>query len=559
MQNKEKYLNRTILAFILINIMGVFYAFRIKYLLRDNVNVSVFYILFARNELILFVLSFAILIIVYLVTNYRINFLSSVQHDPVILSSVKILPSYLSIITFIVTFVGTYFIFHNYALCMDEYAPEFQAVIFLSGKLRAVVAQPWQEFASSLAPIHIVYNPTLHSWYQGYLPVYAVVKALFLKFGVSSATNPVMAALSVMVIGGAAASIWPREKNASFLAMLLLMSSSQFLITSMTAYSMPAHLLLNLVWVYCYTHKQKHVGLLLPIIGVIALGVHNPFVHGLFVAPFLLRILRERPWKFSFYVGTVYLLGSLLWLGYWKFVTPHPALGFNNHATIFAFPGLIQLAIIQPMNLLLTLSWQSLAITLLAFFAVRNWGKLAPLQRDLLGGFVLTFGFYFLFTSDQGHGWGYRYIYGVLGNLVLLALAGWYELREAIGAEKAVNFLIVTLALALFVQFPIRGMQAEAFVRPFASAGRYLQNRPESFILLDETKVWYSQDFIRNDPFLRQRPKFFFSRGLSREQVAQLAKLGTIHQVEPEELVRFGLIRVEAPKMDHDQGKRPGP
>ena len=513
-KNQENNFNRVILAFILLCSMGIFYVLRIKYLLRDNVNVSVFYVLFARNELILFISFFATLFIVYLVTNYKINFLSSVQHDPAILNSAKILPACLTIITFIVTFAGTYLIFHNYALCMDEYAPEFQAVIFLSGKLRAVVAQPWQGFAYALAPIFTVYNPTSHSWYQGYLPVYAAIKALFLRFGVASATNPVLAALSVMVIGGAAANIWPREKKAPFLAMILLLSSSQFLITSMTAYSMPAHLLLNLIWIYCYTHKQKHVDLLLPIIGVVALGVHNPFVHALFVTPFLLRILRERPWKFSFYVGTVYLLGSLLWIGYWKFVAPQPALESNNHLTIFTFPGLMQFAIIQPMNLLLTLSWQSLAITLLAFFAVRNWGKLAPLQRDLFGGFVLTFGFYFFFNADQGHGWGYRYIYGVLGNLVLLAVAGWYELREAIGAEKAVNFLIVTLALALFVQLPMRGVQAESFVRPFASASRYLQKRPESFILLDPSKVWYSQDFIRNDPFLRHWPKFFFSLGI---------------------------------------------
>ena len=525
MQNKENHFNKVIWAFIILCSMGVFYAIRIRYFLSYNTSVSVFYVLFARNELLLFVLFFTALFIVYLVTNHKINFLSSVQHDHAILNSAKILPGCLAVITFIVTFAGTYLIFHNYALCMDEYAPEFQAVIFLSGKLRAVVAQPWQGFAHSLAPIFTIYNQTSHSWYQGYLPVYAAVKAPFLKFGVSSATNPVMAALSVMVIGGVAANIWPREKKAPFLAMILLMSSSQFLITSMTAYSMPAHLLLNLVWVYCYTHKRKYVDLLLPIIGVITLGVHNPFVHALFVTPFLLRILRERSWKFSFYVGTVYLLGSLFWLGFWKFVTPQPALESSYPVTIFTFPGLIQLAIIQPMNLLLTLSWQSLAITLLAFFAVRNWGKLAPLQRDLFGGCVLTFGFYFFFFSDQGHGWGYRYIYGVLGNLVLLAMVGWYELREAIGVEKAVNFLIVTLALALFVQFPIRGVQAEAFVRPFASASRYLQKRPESFILLDETKVWYSQDFIRNDPFLRHWPKFFFSRKLSREQLAQLDKI----------------------------------
>ena len=117
---------------------------------------------------------------------------------------------------------------------------------------------------------------------------------------------------------------------------------------------------------------------------------------------------------------------------------------------------------------------------------------------------------------------------------------------------------IVTLTLALIIQFPIRSVQAESFVRPFASASRFLQNRPESFILLDNTKVWYSQDFIRNDPFLRRWPKFFFSRRLSSEQVARLDQLGTVHQVEPEELVRFGLIRVEAPKINHDQAQGAG-
>jgi len=559
MQNKKTYLNSEILAFLLLNSLAIIYIFYIRNLLGGRLSARVYYILFANNELIIFILIYIILSIVYLLINYNIYFLSSVQNNLVILSSIRRLKYYLPISTFIVTFIGTLLVFHNYPLCMDEYASEFQAAIFLSGKLRAVVAQPWQEFANSLAPIFTVYNPTLHSWYQGYLPVYAAIKTLFLSFGIASATNPVLAALSVIFMGLAVTNIWPQEKNAPCLAMLLLMSSSQFLITSMTGYSMPAHLSLNLIWFYCYTHNQKHVELLLPYIGVIALGVHNPFVHGLFVAPFLLRILRERPWKFSFYVCTVYLLGSLFWLGYWKFVTPQPALEFNNHVTIFSFPGLIQFFIIQPVNIFLTLSWQSLAITLLAFFAIRNWRKLSSLHRDLFGGFVLTFGFYLFFNLDQGHGWGYRYIYGVLGNLILLAMAGWYEIRETIGVEKAVNFLIVTLAFALFVQFPIRCMQVESFVRPFASAMRYLQNRPESFILLDETKIWYSQDFIRNDPFLHHWPKFLFSRRLSREQVAQLYKLGTIHQVEPEELVRFGLIRMEAPKINNDSAKSAGP
>ena len=559
MQKQKLNINRELIALILINSLAVIYVFWINNLLGGKLSVRVYYRLFTDNELIIFILNIITLSISYLVTNYNIYFIYYVKNIIITLSLIKVVKVCLPIIAFIITFVGTYFVFHNYLLSMDEYAPGFQAAIFLSGKLRAVVAQPWQEFADSLAPIFTIYNPTMHSWYQGYLPVYAVIKTLFLSLAIPSATNPVLAALTVIFIGLAVTNIWPQEKNAPFLAMLLLMSSSQFLITSMTGYSWPAHLLLNIIWIYCYTHKLKYAGLLLPIIGIIALGVHNPFVHGLFAVPFLLRILRERPWKFSFYVCTVYLIGSLFWLGYWKFITPQPALESSYPTTIFTFPGLVQVIIIQPLNIFLTLSWQSLSIVLLAFFALRNWGKLIPLYRDLYWGFALTVGFYFFFNSDQGHGWGYRYIYGILGNLVLLAMVGWYKLREAIGVEKAINFLIVTLGFALFIQFPIRCVQAELFVRPFASAMQYLQSRPESFILMDATKIWYSQDFVRNDPFLLDRPKFFFSHKLSNEQREHLNKLGKVHEVEPDELLRFGLIRMEPTKIKDDQEKQAAP
>ncbi|MFA4904317.1 MAG: hypothetical protein WC600_16405 [Desulfobaccales bacterium] len=543
MQNTNKYLNREIITFAWLNSYAILYVFLIKNILSGSENPSVFYVLFAKYEILIFILIYIMLALVYLAIN-KINFMASVHKKHSVLTLTTKVNFCLPVATFIITFIGTFIVFHNYPLAMDEYAPQFQAAIFAAGRLKAVVAQPWREFATSLQPIFTVYDNSSHSWHQAYLPVYAAIRALFLKLGFASVTNPFLAALSVIFIGLAARNIWPREKNAPLLAMLLLMSSSQFLITSMTGYSMPAHLLLNIVWIYCYTHKQEFLGFLLPIIGVIALGVHNPFVHALFVAPFLLRILRERTWKFSLYVGVIYGLGVLFWFYYWKVICPIPSLGStNNHVRIFGPPGLIQLLIIQPINLFLIISWQSLAITILAFLVIRKWRQIGSLQHDLFWGCALTFGFYFFFASDQGHGWGYRYIYGVLGNLILLAAAGWYELRETIGVEKAVNFMVVTLALGLFIQFPIRCVQAEAFVRPFAAGMHYLKSRPEPFILIDKKEIWYSQDFVRNDPFLCNRPKFFSSNKLSEHQLERLKKMGKLYKVESEELARFGLVR----------------
>ena len=49
-------------------------------------------------------------------------------------------------------------------------------------------------------------------------------------------------------------------------------------------------------------------------VGVIALGVHSPIPHALFIPPFLLRYLRNKRFALLAYVGAVYAFGLLYWL-----------------------------------------------------------------------------------------------------------------------------------------------------------------------------------------------------------------------------------------------------
>ena len=75
------------------------------------------------------------------------------------------------------------------------------------------------------------------------------------------------------------------------------------------------------------------------------------------------------------------------------------------------------------------------------------WWQLQPEKqgllsnRDLIWSCLITFLFYTFFRTSQVNGWGYRYAYSILGNLVLLSLIGWQELRKQIGASKSTIIL----------------------------------------------------------------------------------------------------------------------
>ena len=81
------------------------------------------------------------------------------------------------------------------------------------------------------------------------------------------------------------------DKTRAWVAAGFLVTSSQFVFTSMTAYAMPAHLAINLLWLYAFLRGDRAGWFAAPLIGVVALGLHNPFPHALFVTPFLVSIL----------------------------------------------------------------------------------------------------------------------------------------------------------------------------------------------------------------------------------------------------------------------------
>ena len=447
-----------------------------------------------------------------------------------------------ALIVFAIALLGTTLVCHDYALSADEYMADFQARIFLRGKVTAQLPAMWDAVMRPLKPTFVDYLPATHSWKSAYLPVYAAMRAVFQSVALESFLNPACAAISVLALAGAVRNIWPQQKWNPLIAAVLLASSSQFLITAMTSYSMPAHLALNAIWLWLYSRPDRRRFYLAPFVGVLAIGLHQPIVHALFVTPFLLRLVRQRHWRAVLIFGCIYLAGCAGWFAWRVHYFPPSGQGAGYFFRLFN-PSMF---VIQPMDLLLLIGWSSLAVPPLVALGLRQISK-KPILQDAALSCLLTFGFYFFFYLDQGYGWGYRYFHGTLPCLILLAVAGWESLSHHLGSVPARQFLVASVAVSLFVQLPLRSLQAESFIRPFARADQAIKAMKVDLVGLDPYDAWYSADLIRNEPFLENRPIVVALHRLRPEDVAILSKSGQAHFLSANELKQLGLATVKYP------------
>jgi hypothetical protein len=432
------------------------------------------------------------------------------------------------------TYAGRSLVMHDVALSMDEFNAVFQSKIFAAGETTARVAEEWRPFVDAMRPIFIQYDGDAHSWTSKYWPVYAAIRAAFLRVGAAGLVNPVFAALSLVVLWALARRLWPGDRRAWF-AVLAFVTSSQFVLTSMTESPMPAHLLLNTVWLWLFVRGGRVALAVAPVVGGFALGVHNPFPHALFVWPFLLRLLRTRRWGVLAYFGAVYLVASGGWIWWMK---AHASYG--GDAGLMRAPDLHML-IVQVMSLAESIAWMSpfFAITLL--LALRSWRTLSATEVDLAAGIAATFLFYTLVSFSQGHGWGYRYLHPVLGNLALLAASGVGIACRALGISAVRRVVLASVLLSALVQLPLRVREAKTFVAQFAPGLRLVRMAQAPVVVVESRGLWYGVDLLRNDPYLGP-PIVLLAERLTPELRAQLDAMvaGEIRNIDRAELARRG-------------------
>jgi len=493
---------------------------------------NAFFVTTARTEPggLFVVLLFSVLA-VYILYRAKIIFPNDVCHS-------KKTVYWLALGTFTVSLIGVWVVMHDHPLAADENMTDFQAEIFASGKLQGEIPGDLQPVAHALKPLQVNLSRGKDRWNQSYLPVYAALRAPFLLVHMQTVLNPLLGVVSVLGMAGICRIVWPDKPWLAVAGSALTALSPQILITGMTSYAMPAHLALNTIWLWLHLRRDSKGYWLAPIVGVLAVGLHSPFVHALFVTPFLCMMLIKREWKPALWYGLVYLLGCIGYFMWWRFFAP----GNTNVSTaLFSIsrPGYL---LSQAINFLNLASWQALPVPFLVGVAI--W-KIRSLPTVLKVGGVsclLTFGFYASIGFDQGLGWGNRYFYGVLSLFFLIALHGLDSLATQIGQKRSWDFFLVGMLTTIIFQIPLRCWQTEQFIRPFAFAAKSFRNLDVDLIIYDPRTAWYSTELRRNNPTLTNRPLIVNLMMLNQQDAEFLRhKFPKIYFVTKDKLASYGL------------------
>jgi len=358
-------------------------------------------------------------------------------------------------------------------------------------------------------------------WSSYYRPVHAALIAVFSQF-FHADLNPVLVVLSLWAIADIARRIFPEHPEAPVLSVLLLLVSPQFLATAGSGFSFTGHLAFNLIWLAMFLRGSFSGHILAGLIGFFAVGLHQVHVHPLFAAPFLAALLFGR---FGSRVALVpYAISYGLALPIW-IVWPEISIWLQTGDTSILPTTIMDIDYIKDYfqytdkvktnednlgpyflatNILRLVLWVSPALLIMMFIAlgkIKDIG-LVPILAAI--GFAFMVLVTHVLMPNQMHGWGARYYHPVLGNFVLFGLAGYFAAVQANPAIKqAVATLIVISAVILV---PLRAIQIEAKMAPRASAQQALSTLDADSVFIRVDQVWFPADFIRNDPFLTNRP-----------------------------------------------------
>jgi hypothetical protein len=410
---------------------------------------------------------------------------------------------------------------------MDEYVVLFQARVFAAGALHG---QFLPELLDNLIPrefqnYFLMVNRHTGAVFSAYWPGFSLLLAPFVWLDIPWACNPTLVAASMLMIARIARELIPSPAAAGW-AMLFALASPAFVANGITYYSMPAHLLLNLFFVWLLLSRSRGHLFLAGAVGGFALALHNPFPHAVFALPWIFWLATRRgEWHWNiFWIGLGYLatgvplvVGWTLWQREWLQI---PAASGVAQAVVTMAPSLLERAVSVIQGFFRVLQWPdelivyarlgglaklwlwaSPLLLLLAWWGGR--GSKSPPLRLLGASALVTFFAYFLVRFDQGHGWGYRYFHPAWGVLPILGAAGAIKLAALPGDGVRWSCALVALTLAsLIVANGLRFQQMGSFM-----ADHLAQFPPrvsaEFRVVLHNHRGYYGYDLIQNDPWLR--------------------------------------------------------
>lgn len=432
--------------------------------------------------------------------------------------------------------VGTLLVYQNHPLAMDEYAAYFQSRIFAAGHLTgkfpiplidSLITPPFQSY-------FLYVSHTTGAVAEAYWPSFALLLTPFTWLGIPWACNPVISALTLLVIHRIALQLFDDREAAGF-AVLLTLASPVFFGQGISYYAMPAHLLANSVYALLLLQPTPRKALLAGVLGSIALTLHNPVPHFLFAIPWFLWIVRQpNAPRLMLCLCAGYLPLSLaLGVGWYELVHRLSAAGpgstsgshtliasvANTLGSVFSLPDV---AVVYARALGVAKLWVWAVPGLMILTVAGAWKFRGDARcRLLVASGALTLLGYLLVPVDQGHGWGYRYFHSAWMVLPLLA-AGALTRSRAVPAEGPFAnedmraFVAASALLCLVVGV---GHRAEQIHQVIADA---LDNEPrhekyQHQVLFISPNYFYSRDLVQNDPWLRGSVIRMISRGATED------------------------------------------
>lgn len=435
----------------------------------------------------------------------------------------------------VVTLLCTYGVYHGFALSRDEAMARFDATIIGHGRLVAPVPPPWRPFVPALAPTFLQPIGGGAGWVSTYLPGHAALRALVGLVGAADWTSPVLASIAILAVVGIARRLWPERPDAALVAGLLVATAPQVLVTAMTPYAMTAHLALNLVWLWLFLHGTRlgHAGAIG--LGVLATGLHQPIFHPLFVLPFVLKLWLERRFRLAGLYTLAYAVIGLAWLSYWRLMLHAYGLAqpSGTQSLLASLADLLHHSQgtalgLMALNLTRFIAWENPLVVPLAGAALLACRRMDRTVAAAAIGILLTLVAVFLLMPYQGHGWGYRYLHGLIGSVCLIAAQGWVVLVRPGMIDRPLSVLGAACLFALAVACPGRAYEVARFVAPSAGAVAEIAEAPADFVLVDPGGTPFMRDLVRNDPFLRNHPLVFDLDGLDDAALGALCATGRV-------------------------------
>lgn len=413
---------------------------------------------------------------------------------------------------------GAQVIYRGSPLTMDEYSPWFQAHLFAQGRLTTVY---------DLDQLRRLFDPAYHgnffviNWQtgevaSGYWPGMALLMTPFAAADLAWLCNPLLVALTLLALRSLGQSLTLSREETGYL-LIFALASPAFSLNGISFYSMPAHLLMNTLFVICLADPKRRRPILAGVFGGLALTLHNPLPHLAFALPWLAWATigqglrrQEIARLVAGYLPPIVLLG-----GGWLLLAHNIRIGAEFAAAVPAEKVAAGLAA-RTSGLLSVFRWPDeqllwfraggliklwmWAMPLLPLIALAiPWRSTGAVPRLLVASLLSSFVAYLFVPFSQGHGWGFRYLHGAWIAIPVMAVLALRDRRISDAMTSTLPTAWIAGALAFT---PLHAWQIHDFISVHRQQMPGAVPTPKGYCdwIFHNRRGYFGIDLVQNAP-----------------------------------------------------------